>query len=112
MPEIITYSMVSQGSSVFFPGFGVYLPLYKGAVQTISVTVRGGTGSVHLSYTPEYKTRYFTRKLEDGQTVVLPNVARPEGGGQVPVVLLRHRQGGLLGDDHQILTQQAQGVAA
>lgn len=79
MPEIITYSMVSKGSSVFFPDHGVYLPLYKGTVQTISVTVRGGTGSVHLSYTAGYKTRYFTRQLEDGQTVVLPNVARPEG---------------------------------
>ena len=79
MPEIITYSMVSQGSSVFFPDHGVYLPLYKGKVQTISVTVRGGTGSVHLSYTAGYKSRYLTRKLEDGQTVVLPNVARPEG---------------------------------
>lgn len=79
MPEITTYSIVSKGTSVVFPGYGVYLPLYEGAVQTISVTVRGGTGSVHLSYTAGYKTRYLTRKLEDGQTVVLPNVARPEG---------------------------------
>lgn len=78
MPEIITYSIVSQGTLVAFPNFGAYLPLYTG-VQTISVTVRGGTGSVHLSTTDGYKTRYLTRKMEDGQTVVLPNVSRPEG---------------------------------
>lgn len=78
MPEIITYSIVSEGSLVPFPNFGAYLPLYTG-IQTISVTVRGGTGQVNLSYAAGYKTRYLTRKMEDGQTVVLPNVARPEG---------------------------------
>lgn len=78
IPEIITYSIVSNGSSVAFPNFGNYLPLYTG-VQSITVSVRGGTGSVHLSTTAGYKTRYQTVKMEDGQTVVLPNVARPEG---------------------------------
>lgn len=78
IPEIITYSIVSKGSTVAFPKFGVYLPLYTG-VQTISVTVRGGTGSVHLSTDSSYKARYLTRKMDDGQTVVLPNVSRPEG---------------------------------
>ena len=78
MPEIITYSIVSKGTLVAFPRFGPYLPLYTG-VQTISVTARGGTGSVHLSTRPGYKARYLTRQMADGQTVVLPNVARPEG---------------------------------
>ena len=78
MPEIVTYSIVSKDTLVAFPRFGAYLPLYTG-VQTISVTVRGGTGSVHLSTTAGYKSRYLTRQMTDGQTVVLPNVARPEG---------------------------------
>lgn len=78
MPEIITYSIVSKDTLVAFPNFGAYLPLYTG-VQTISVTVRGGTGSVHLSTTAGYKSRYFTANMADGQTVVIPNVSRPEG---------------------------------
>ena len=78
MPEIVTYSLVSNGTAVSFPRFGQYLPLYTG-LQTISVTARGGTGSVHLSTRPGFKARYLTRKIEDGQTVVLSNVARPEG---------------------------------
>lgn len=78
LPQIITYSMVSNGSSVLFPNFGAYLPLYTG-VQSISVTVRGGTGSVHLSTEAGYTTRYQTVKMADGQTITLPNVSRPEG---------------------------------
>ncbi|OFP66492.1 hypothetical protein HMPREF2978_04745 [Corynebacterium sp. HMSC074C01] len=78
VPEIITYSIVSKGTAVAFPGFGNYLPLYTG-VQSITVSVRGGTGSVHLSTTAGYKTRYQSVNMADGQTVVLPNVARPEG---------------------------------
>lgn len=72
-------SIQARGNAVYFPrGFGQYYPLYTG-VQTISVTVRNGTGQVHLSTEARYQTRFHTREMEDGKPVVLANVARPEG---------------------------------
>ena len=79
VPQIITYSITAKGASVYFPnGFGTYLPLYSG-VQTITATVHGGTGSIHLSTKAGYKTRFHSVKMENGKPVVLSNVARPEG---------------------------------
>lgn len=79
MPEIITYSIQAKGTGVYFPrGFGSYLPLYTG-VQTISATVRNGSGSIHLSTESSYKTRFHSVDMEDGKPVVLANVSRPEG---------------------------------
>lgn len=79
MPQIITYSITAKGASVYFPnGFGTYLPLYSG-VQTITATVHGGTGSIHLSTEAGYKTRFHSVNMENGKPVVLSNVARPEG---------------------------------
>lgn len=79
VPQIITYSIKSKGASVYFPnGIGTYLPLYTG-LQTVIATVRGGTGSIHLSTESGYKTRFHSVDMENGKPVTLSNVARPEG---------------------------------
>ena len=79
MPTIVTYSIQSKGNGVYFPGgFGSYLPLYSG-VQTITATVRNGSGAIHLSTESSYKTRFHSVDMEDGKPVVLSNVARPDG---------------------------------
>ena len=52
--------------------------MYTG-VSTVTITLRGGGGQVHLSTDRDYRTRYHTVDAVEGRPVVLSNIARSEG---------------------------------
>ena len=78
LPTIKSFASVSLRNQVNIDDYGPYFPLYTG-VSTVTVTLRGGGGQVHLSADKDYRTRYYTVDVVEGRPVVLSNIARAKG---------------------------------
>lgn len=109
----------SAGNHHLFDGLQWVIGVLPGSWRVLA-PLQGG-GADNLGYGAR-RHRVSTPVLHGGVQNEVPhqetggraNRCTPErrptgGGGQVPVVLLRYRQGGLLGNDHQVLATSAAG---
>ena len=79
LPEIKSYAAATEGGNVNLTGEGsFYLALPEG-VSTLTVSSQRAGLTVHLTTSYSGSSRYVTRTVKAGETLVMSNIAVPPG---------------------------------